>query len=206
MTLPDRVRAPRNSGSTMTSATDTTTPPVVQEVANGIRTMLGLGGLLAVVVGILILVSPLKTAAATAAIVAVYAAAVGVVYLGSALFSKGQGGWHRVGAILLGLLYLAAGIVAIGNLTATAAFLFLFITIMLGITWIVEGIVTLTSIGTSTNKVWVVVFAVISVIAGVTLLFSPMMGAVTLWWLLGISLIVLGILQIVRALTFGKQK
>lgn len=188
----------------MTTATDTTEPSIVQHATNGIRTMLGLGGLLAVVVGILILVSPLKTAAATTAIVAVYAAAVGVVYLGTAIFAKGQTGWHRVGSILLGLLYLAAGIVAIGNLTATAAFLFLFITIMLGITWIVEGIVTLVSIGSSTNKVWVVVFAVISLIAGITLLFSPMIGAVTLWWLLGISLIVLGIFQVVRAITFGK--
>lgn len=188
----------------MTATTDTATP-AVQHVTNGIRTMLGLGGLLAIVVGILILVSPLKTAVATAAIVAVYAAAVGVVYLGSALFTKGQTGWHRIGSILIGLLYLAAGIVAIGNLTATAAFLFVFVTIMLGITWIVEGIVTLTAIGSSTNKVWVVVFAIISVIAGITLMFSPMMGAVTLWWLVGISLIVLGLLQVVRALTFGKK-
>lgn len=189
----------------MTSTAETTTPPIVQDLTNGIRMMLGIGGLLAAVVGILILVSPAKTAIATTAIVAVYAAAVGVVYLASAVFVKGQTGWHRVGSILIGLLYLAAGIVAISNLTQTAAFLFVFVAIMLGITWIVEGILTLTAIGSSTNKVWVVVFAVISVIAGGVLLFSPMMGAVTLWWLIGISLIVLGVLQIVRALTFGKK-
>jgi len=35
------------------------------------------------------------------------------------------------------------------------------------------------------------------------LLFSPLY-VVVLWWIIGISLIVLGIIQIVRAFTFGK--
>jgi uncharacterized membrane protein HdeD (DUF308 family) len=151
------------------------------------------------------LVSPLKTAVATTVIIAVYAAAVGVVYLGSAIFAKGQTGWHRVGSIVLGVLYLAAGIIAIGNLDATAAILIMFISIMIGITWVIEGILTLVALGASTNKVWGVVFAIISIIAGITLLVSPLISGFTLWWLLGISLVVLGVFQVVRALTFGKK-
>jgi len=33
-------------------------------------------------------------------------------------------------------------------------------------------------------------------------LFSPLWGAVVLWWLFGISLVVLGIIQIVRAFKY----
>ena len=38
--------------------------------------------------------------------------------------------------------------------------------------------------------------------AGIILLLSPLWGAIVLWWLLGISLVVLGIIQVVRAFTF----
>ncbi|MCK8609365.1 hypothetical protein [Agromyces sp. C10] len=37
------------------------------------------------------------------------------------------------------------------------------------------------------------------------LLFSPLWGAVILFWVTGISLIILGIMQIVRAFTFGRD-
>ena len=47
--------------------------------------------------------------------------------------------------------------------------------------------------------------AIISIIAGGVLCFSPLLGAVALWWLLGIALVVLGILQIIRAFSFGKK-
>ena len=46
--------------------------------------------------------------------------------------------------------------------------------------------------------------SIISIIAGVTLLFSPIWGAVILWWLLGIGAVVFGIINIVRAFSFGK--
>ena len=55
------------------------------------------------------------------------------------------------------------------------------------------------------SKVWSIIFAVISIIAGIVLLFSPLWGAAILWWLLGIALIVLGIINVVRAFTFGKN-
>jgi uncharacterized membrane protein HdeD (DUF308 family) len=35
-------------------------------------------------------------------------------------------------------------------------------------------------------------------------LFSPLWGAVVLWWLIGISAVVMGIIQIGRAFSFGK--
>ena len=39
-------------------------------------------------------------------------------------------------------------------------------------------------------------------VAGIYLLFNALIGAAVLWWLLGIALVVLGIINIVRAFTF----
>lgn len=173
-----------------------------KSAVNGIRTALGVGGVLAVIVGILILVWPGKTAAVVAAIIAIYAIAAGLVYAGLGIFSKTKGGWARVGHILLGILFIIAGVVALFNLTATTAWLALFIGILVGIMWIVEGIVALSTLGDAASKGWSIFFAILSIIAGIVVLFSPLWGAVVLWWLLGISLIVLGIINVVRAFTF----
>ncbi|MEI3848230.1 MULTISPECIES: DUF308 domain-containing protein [unclassified Microbacterium] len=173
-----------------------------KSAVNGIRTALGIGGVLAVIVGILVLVWPGKTAAVVTAIIAIYAIAAGLVYAGLGIFSKTKGGWARVGHIVLGILFIIAGIVALLNLGQATAWLALFLGILVGIMWIVEGIVALSTLGDAASKVWSVIFAILSIIAGIILLFSPIWGAAVLWWLLGIALIVLGIINIVRAFTF----
>jgi uncharacterized membrane protein HdeD (DUF308 family) len=181
-----------------------TTAGVEKTAVNGIRTALGVGGVLALIVGVLILVWPGKTAMVVAAIIAIYAIAAGLVYAGLGIFTKDKGGWSRVGHIVLGVLFIIAGIVAFMNLAQTTAWLAVFIGILVGIMWIVEGVVALSTLGDSASKGWSIFFAIISIIAGVVLLFSPLYIA-ALWWLLGIALIVLGIIQVVRAFTFGKK-
>lgn len=173
-----------------------------KSAVNGIRTALGIGGVLALIVGILILVWPGKTAAVVTAIIAIYAIAAGLVYAGLGIFSKTKGGWARVGHILLGILFIIAGVVALFNLAASTAWLALFIGILVGIMWIVEGIVALSTLGDAASKGWSIFFAILSIIAGIIVLFSPVWGTIVLWWILGISLIVLGIINIVRAFTF----
>ncbi len=175
-----------------------------KSAVNGIRTALGIGGVLSVIAGILILVWPGKTAVVVTAIVAIYVVAAGLAYAGLGIFSKTKGGWSRIGYIALGVLFIVAGIVAFSNLTATAVWLAVFIGILVGILWLIEGVVSLSTLSLSPSKGWTVFFAIISILAGITLLFSPLYGAVVLWWLLGISAVVLGIVNIVRAFTFGK--
>ena len=72
-----------------------------KSAVNGIRTALGIGGVLAVIVGILILVWPGKTAMVVAAIIAIYAIAAGLVYAGLGIFSKNKGGWVRVDGVVV---------------------------------------------------------------------------------------------------------
>lgn len=178
---------------------------VEKSAVNGIRTALGIGGVLAVIVGILILVWPGKTAMVVTAIIAIYAIAAGLVYAGLGIFSKNKGGWARLGHIALGILFIIAGVVALFNLGQTTAWLAVFLGILVGIMWIVEGVVSLSTLGDAGSKAWTIFFAILSIIAGIVLLFSPLWGAVVLWWLLGISLIVLGIINVVRAFTFGRR-
>ncbi|HYP73986.1 MAG TPA: DUF308 domain-containing protein, partial [Microbacterium sp.] len=73
-----------------------------KSATNGIRTALGIGGVLSVILGVLILVWPGKTAMVVTAIIAIYAIAAGLVYAGLGIFTKGRGGWSRIGHIVLG--------------------------------------------------------------------------------------------------------
>ncbi|MGO1538949.1 MAG: HdeD family acid-resistance protein [Leucobacter sp.] len=170
---------------------------------DGIRTAFGVGGLIAIVIGLLILFYPGKSAVVSmtivAGILAAYALVTGAVYVGSAIFSKSQGGWARTGHIVLGLLYVVAGVVLMVNLTATGGFLALFLAIVIGVMWMMEGITALFTLSQNPNRVWTIIYSIISIIAGLTLAFSPLMGAITLWWLLGIGLVVMGVVQVVRA-------
>lgn len=181
-------------------------PSARQSVNNVMRTALGVGGLLALIIGILVLIWPGRTAMVVTAIIAIYAIIGGLVYGSIGIFSKAIRPWPRIGHILLGIVFIVAGIIAFMNLGQTTAALAVLLGVLVGAMWIVEGIVALTTLRDSSSKVWTIIFAIISVIAGVVLLFSPLWGAVVLWWLLGISLIVLGIMNIVRAFALGRKR
>ncbi|HET8927175.1 MAG TPA: DUF308 domain-containing protein [Microbacterium sp.] len=169
---------------------------------NGIRTAFGVGGLLALIAGVIIIWQPAGAAFFVTAVIAIYAIAAGLVYAGLGIFSKSMGGWARVGHIVLGILFIIAGIIAFMNLQTTTAWLAVIVAIMVGIAWIVEGIVSLTTLSSAASKGWTVFFAIVSIIAGLYLVFSPFWSAVALWLILGIALIVIGIVQIVRAFTW----
>ena len=141
-------------------------------------------------------------AAVITAVIAIYAIAVGLVYAGLGIFSKSLGGWSRIGHIVLGLLFIVAGIVAFANLTASTIALATIVAIFVGIVWIVEGVVALTALGSSASKGWSIFFAIVSIIAGVYILLAPFWAAAVLWLFVGISLVVLGVLQVIRAFTF----
>lgn len=168
-----------------------------------LRVLLGLSGLLALVIGILVLVQPGKTAAVLIGVIAVYAGIAGVINVLLGIFSRRLGTGPRVGYVILGLVFIAAAVIALMNLQATTEALGVLIGVVVGITWITEGVVSLLMLGDSASKVWTILFAVLSVIAGLVLLFSPLWAATLLWMLLGASLAVLGVVQIVRAFRFG---
>ncbi|PVE72077.1 HdeD family acid-resistance protein [Microbacterium testaceum] len=179
-------------------STSTTNPAI-----GALRTALGISGALSLVIGLLILIWPGRTAQVAVGIIAVYVIIAGLVNIGIGLFWRS--GWARIGHIALGVLFILAGVFSFANLPATAAWLGVFIGTLVGILWIIEGVVSLTTVGHGSKaRAWTIFFAIVSIVAGVVLLFSPLLGAVTLFLLIGFSLIVLGVFQIVRAIQFGK--
>lgn len=185
--------------------TETPSAEKVHQRADAVRIMFGLGGLIALILGILIMVNPVKSGVImmqiVAVIVALYMVGVGVVYLGSAIFSKSMKGWPRTGNILLGLLYVVAGIILFSNLAAAAAVLAAFLSILIGVMWILEGVLVFSTLKTSGHRALAVIYGILSILAGLVLLFAPFLAAITLWLLLGISMVVLGIVQVIRAFT-----
>lgn len=170
-----------------------------------VRTFLVISGIIALLAGIVLLVWPMKSAVIVTAIFASYLIIGGLVYVGLGIFSGKGGGWARVGHILLGLLYIVAGVIAFANIATATVTLAIVVAIFIGISWIVDGVVALSLMGQKTSKVWTLLYALLGIIAGIIVLFSPLYAASVLWLVLGISLIVLGVVQIIRAITLGKD-
>ncbi|MGO3146776.1 MAG: HdeD family acid-resistance protein [Leucobacter sp.] len=181
----------------------TNTPTVQHDAHEGSRILFGVGGLIAVVLGLFVLFAPKTSAGAAlilvAALVGIYAIVTGLVYFGTALMSKSMGAWSRLGHVILGLLYVIGGVIIMSNLVFSGLVTALLFSIMIGVLWIVEGVLSFATASKSPSKTWSIIYGIISLIAGATLVFSPLMGAVTLWWLLGIAMVVLGAAQVIRA-------
>lgn len=91
------------------------------------------------------------------------------------------------------------------HLNSTTIGLAFVIGLFVGISWIIDGISALLTLGDAPSKIWAIIFAIISVVAGVILLIAPITGARTIWVILGIIFIVMGAAQIVRGLRFGNK-
>ena len=175
-----------------------------------IRTFMGIGGLVALVLGALILFNPVQSGAVMMKVIAVifacYMIVAGLVFLGSIVFSKTMSGWRRAGNAVLGLLYLIAGIIVFGDISAMAAVLAAFLSIFIGVTWIFEGVMSFVAAQQVAKPVWSIIYGIIAIIAGLVLIFSPILGAVTLWIMLGAAMVVMGLVQIFRAFTVKPKK
>jgi len=175
-----------------------------------LRVVMGVGGLVALVIGVLILINPVESGAVmmkfVSIVLAIYMVIAGLVFLGSMIFSKVMSGWRRVGNALLGLLYLIAGIIIFANLGTTAAVLTVFLSIFIGVVWIFEGIMSFAAAKESPSKTWSIIYGIVSLIAGIVLIVTPLVAAVTLWILVGAAMAVMGVVQIVRAFTLKPAK
>lgn len=99
----------------------------------------------------------------------------------------------------MGTLYVIAGVYAFSSVQQSAVFPGLFLTVMVGVMWVVEGFASLFTLGQADSSALTIVFALFSIIAGFILLSSLVWGAVFLWWFLGISLLILGALNVIHA-------
>ena len=106
---------------------------------------------------------------------------------------------HRVWLGIAGLMFIVVGVVLIRHLDLSRAL----IGLVIGITWIVQGLTVL--IGGMAGDVregraWWIVFGVVSVLAGIVVVSAPASSLNVLAVLLGIWFVVMGIFEIIGAL------
>ncbi|MBB6188647.1 DUF308 domain-containing protein [Rhodanobacter sp. MP7CTX1] len=183
------------------SGTSCSNPYNVKKAAiSGIRVWLGLGGLLSLVLGILVIAWPIAALGVVSILFGIYFLAIGLIRLFVGIFADGIGAGRRILNIALGLFVLALGIVSFKNQELSIAFL----GALIGMVWIVEGIAAITESADSSSRWPGVVFGVIYIFSGLVVLCVPLgsMMALTIWG--GSFLIFAGVMQVVRAFTFGR--
>jgi len=191
--------------STFTFATFTLdSKDLTKSAVTAVRVALGIGGTISLIVGLLMFFWPDRTAVGLTWLIGLYWLIAALVYLAIAIFAKGMKAGSRILDIVLGILMLLASIYLLVNPQQAAQVLGVFLGILIGILWVIEGIVTLAQSGDAPSRPWAIFFGLLGIAAGLVLFFSPLWGIQVLFILTGIALIVLGVIQIVRAFQFGR--
>lgn len=178
---------------------------MTKSAINFIRATLGIGGIAALILGILLLVWPIHTLAVFAIFLGIYFLISGVVRLGIGIFSRGVGGGIRTLNIIFGILLVILGILMLRNIASATTVLLIFVVAMVGIGWIIEGVLALVESNRASSRGWAIALGILSIIAGIVLLALPLTSALVLIIVGAIALIILGIVGIVRAFTFGRK-
>ena len=111
---------------------------------------------------------------------------------------------HRVWLGIAGLMFIVVGVILIRHLHLTRAI----IGLVIGITWIVQGLAALIG-GISSDaregRAWWIVFGVVSLIAGIVVAATPASSLTFLAVLLGIWFIIMGIFEIIGGLMLRRE-
>jgi uncharacterized membrane protein HdeD (DUF308 family) len=173
------------------------------EIAKGAWIWAVVRGVLAILFGIIAMVSPITTAIVLAIVIGVFAIVDGIVDLIDAIRHRGTSG---VGLrVFLGIVSLLFGIIILVWPDKTLAFM----VILIAIWSIVIGVLQIiANIGIRKEApgawIWGVISGALGVIFGILVLIWPGIGLVTLIWLMGIWAIVFGIALIVLGLQVRK--
>lgn len=178
---------------------------LTEKAVRGLRIAFGVSGAAALILGLILLFWPSKTLAVVAVFLGLNFLITGGIKVALGIFSHSLSAGMRILDILLGLFIMAAGIIALRNSAATGEALLIFTVIMIGIGWIIEGIIAMAEAGKGHTRLWALVFGAISILAGIMVLAVPVWTAQWLLLLTAIMLIILGVVGLVRAVTFGKQ-
>lgn len=175
-----------------------------QKAKNAVRALYGVVGVAAIVLGLALLIWPSKTLTIFAIALGVYFVVSGVIRIVSAIVTIGLPSGWRVLDILIGILLSIGGVVMLKNAAISGQSLAVFVTIIVGLGWIMEGVMALAESWRLPSSGWAVVYAIISIVAGIVVLGSPISSMLFLIIFGGCALIVMGVSALVRAFTFGK--
>ena len=138
----------------------------------------------------------------------VIAVLLGVLMILSGIFHLirvfGPQEMHRVWLGLAGLMFIVVGVILIRHLNLTRAI----IGLVIGITWIVQGLAALIG-GISSDaregRAWWITFGAVSLIAGIVVAATPASSLTVLATLLGIWFVIMGVFEIVGGLMLRRE-
>lgn len=165
-----------------------------------------IAGIVGLVLGIMILAWPKEIMWIATLALAIYAIGAGLIYTIMGIRAVDDRKTGRASKIAAGVAFMVVGVIMVSFLGASSAVLVNVLGIMLGVLWIVEGVTALMLLrGAVSSSMATIIYAVVAVIIGVLLLLTPVWGAGTLKWMVGLGLAGLGVAQIVRAMSIPKE-
>jgi uncharacterized membrane protein HdeD (DUF308 family) len=165
--------------------------------------MLVLNGIAALLFGVLALIWPALTLLVLVALFAAWAILSGVMAAVAAIRNRNADrGWWLI--LLLGLVSIAAGIVAVFYPGITA----LFLVLLMGVNALMSGVLNI-AVGVRLRKVidgeWLLILAgIVSIVFAFAVFLFPGAGALALVWLVAFQAIVTGILLLVLGMRARK--
>lgn len=150
-------------------------------------------GAVTLVLGLIVSFHPGGSLNVVAVLIGVLAIVSGIFHL-LRIFGRGES--HRIWLGITGLLFIVIGVVLIRHLHLTLAVIGLFV----GITWIVQGVTALIgglAGGTREGRGWWIAFGLLSLIAGIVVVATPVSSLTVLAVLLGVWFIVMGLAEII---------
>ncbi|MFD3702248.1 HdeD family acid-resistance protein [Nocardia sp. NPDC058658] len=159
-------------------------------------------GLLAVILGIIVLVWPGPSLLVAGVLFGIYMVVSGIFQL-IAAFTHLPSTSFRVLSFISGVLSLIIGVFCFRDDLASIVLLGLWI----GISWLFRGVAVLFAAISESGvpgRGWQIFYGIISALAGVVLIVWPISSIATLVLVVGIFLIVIGIMEVITA--FGVRK
>jgi uncharacterized membrane protein HdeD (DUF308 family) len=179
----------------MASGQDGADPPPPGVLTASWQTALVLGAL-TLILGLIVSLHPSSSVNVIAVLLGVLMILSGIFHLVRVLDPQEA---HRVWLGIAGLLFVVIGVILIRHLHLTRAI----IGLIIGITWIVQGLVALIggiSGGVREGRAWWIIFGTASLIAGIAVTVTPASSLNVLATLLGIWFIVMGVFEIIGGL------
>ncbi len=150
---------------------------------------------LGLVVGIMIIAWPEATLKVVAVLFGAWLLVHGLVRIVQAVAGRGRDGTERAILGLVGVFFVGAGILALRNLLVSLVV----IATVIGLMWLLGGIVDLIAAFSGPGggyRVWRIVLGVLSMVAALVILVWPDLTLVTLVYISGIWLVVMGVIQV----------
>jgi uncharacterized membrane protein HdeD (DUF308 family) len=143
---------------------------------------------------------PGKTAFLAGIIFGIFVLIRGVVRVVVGIGGPGLTGLGRTLSIVLGVVLLVAGVFILLDINLGIEVL----AIVIGISWIVDGIATLAESSHAAARAFSIVTGIISVLAGIAMFFLGTIGVELIMVIIGAIAIALAIVQVIGAIVVGR--